>query len=281
MRPDLAFIFSSGYGEFFHHVTQGGQPMPLVVGLHDCFGERSFKPEATVGRNLRTADWVTACSAAVLRTALHYLPALTAISSVIHNALPDPDGAIDTVAPTRFHLAFAGRLVRQKGVDILLAAMALLAGRFPSLRLSIAGEGDERPALEAEAARLGLAGRIDFVGRLAHDAIYPFLARADLVVVPSRIEPFGLVALEAAQVGRAVVASAVDGLPEVIAHGESGLLVAPEDPPALADAIAVLLDDPARARPLGAAARQRAAVLFAWDNYVGAHERLFETISGR
>ena len=96
--------------------------------------------------------------------------------------------------------------------------------------------------------------------------------------MPSRIEPFGLVALEAAQLGRPVVASAVDGLPEVVVHGETGLLVPPDDPAALARAIAVLLDDPLRARALGAAARRRAETVFAWDRYVAAHEQLFEKI---
>jgi glycogen synthase len=278
MKPDLAFIFSSGYGEFFHHVTQCGQPMPLVVGLHDRFAERSYGPEATVGRNLRAARWVTACSAAVLETARQYLPALTPISSVIHNALPLPDLAAPAGPREGWRLAFAGRLIRKKGVDVLLAAMASLADRFPRLHLAIAGEGDERPALEAGVARLGLGQRITFAGGLAHEAVYPFLAAADIVVVPSRIEPFGLVALEAAQMWRPVIASAVDGLPEVVLHGETGLLVPPDDPPALAAAMADLIADPVRAGALGAAARQRAETQFAWERYVVAHEQLFAGI---
>ncbi len=252
--------------------------MPLVVGLHDRFAEQSYGPEATVGRNLRAARWVTACSAAVLQTARQYLPALTPISSVIHNALPLPELAASAGPRDGSRLAFAGRLIRKKGVDVLLAAIGLLGARFPRLHLSIAGEGDERPALEAEVARLGLAGRITFAGRLAHDAVYPFLAAADVVVMPSRIEPFGLVALEAALMKRPVIASAVDGLPEVVLHGETGLLVPPDDPPALAAAIAHLIADPMRAGALGAAARQRAEAHFAWERYVAAHEQLFAGI---
>jgi glycogen(starch) synthase len=280
-RPDLAFIFSSGYGEFFHHATEGGRPVPLVVGLHDRFAEACYRADAMVGRNLRAARWVTACSRAVLETARGYLPALNPISSVILNALPMP-GAPPAAAdhPLR-RIAFAGRLVRQKGVDVLVAAMKLLGERFPTLHLAIAGDGEERSALEAQAAQLGLGSRIAFVGTLSHDAVYRFLAEADLIVMPSRIEPFGLVALEAAQMARPVVASAVDGLPEVIEDGETGLLVPPEDPAALAGAVGALLDDPERARALGTAARRRAAALFSWDRYVEAHERLFETMIGR
>jgi glycogen synthase len=277
-RPDLAFIFSSGYGEFFHHVTERGQIVPLVVGLHDRFAEVCYRADAMVGRNLRAARWVTACSAAVLETARYHLPALIPISSVIYNALPMPDVPAATADHPVRRLAFVGRLVRQKGVDVLIAAMKLLDDRFPDLHLAIAGDGDERPALEAQAAQLGLAIRIAFVRTLSHDAVYRFLAEADLVVMPSRIEPFGLVALEAAQMARPIVASAVDGLPEVVDDGQTGLLVPPDDPAALAQAIAVLLDDPRRARALGAAGQRRAGTLFAWDRYVEAHERLFETM---
>jgi glycosyltransferase involved in cell wall biosynthesis len=280
-RPDLAFIFSSGYGEFFHHVTEGGRPVPLVVGLHDRFPEACYRADAMVARNLRAAGWVTACSRAVLETARYHLPALIPISSVIHNALPMPDEQAVRPDGAVRRLAYVGRLVRQKGVDVLIAAMKLLGDRFPALNLAIAGDGDERPALEAQAVQLGLGTRIVFVGTLSHDAVYPFLAEADLVVMPSRIESFGLVALEAAQMARPIVASAVDGLPEVIDDGQTGLLVPPDDPAALAQAIAALLDDPQRARALGAAARRRAETLFAWDRYVGSHERLFETMLRR
>jgi glycosyltransferase involved in cell wall biosynthesis len=175
-------------------------------------------------------------------------------------------------------LAFAGRLIAKKGADTLIAAMDLLKERYPGLQLSLAGEGDERPALEAEAGRRGLASRISFAGRLTHEAIYPFLASAALVVVPSQSEPFGLVALEAAQAGRPVVASDVDGLPEVVEHGRTGLLVPPGDATALAGAIASLFDDPGRASAMGKAGRQRAESHFAWDRYVDAHESLFQQV---
>jgi glycosyltransferase involved in cell wall biosynthesis len=280
-RPELAFIFSSGYGEFFHHVTERNRPMPLVVGLHDRFPAASYGADATVGRNLRAARWTTACSAAVLETARRHLPALNPVSSVIHNALPMPDEPVPAAGGGLRRLAFVGRLVEQKGVDVLIDAMRLLANRFPKLHLAIAGNGAERSGLEAQVGRLDLGGRISFVGTLGHDAVYRLLGEADLVVMPSRIEPFGLVALEAAQMARPIVASAVDGLPEVVIHGETGLLVPPDDPAALAAAIAALLDDPARARALGAAARRRAETLFAWDRYVDAHERLFQAILGR
>jgi glycogen(starch) synthase len=160
----------------------------------------------------------------------------------------------------------------------LIAAMDLLKDRYPGLRLSFAGDGDERAALEADVARRGLASRATFAGRLSHDAIYPFLASATLVAVPSQIEPFGLVALEAAQMGRPVVASSVGGLPEVVAHGKTGLLVPPGDTAALASAIASLLDNPEQAKAMGEAGRRRSESHFSWDSYLGAHESVFQTV---
>jgi glycogen(starch) synthase len=280
-RPDLAFIFSSGYGEFFHHLTEAGRHLPLIVGLHDLFEEKDFRVDSTVGRNLRAADWVTACSHAVLDRAHMHLPDLRPISMVLHNALPMPEWVSHPASPPPMTMAFAGRLIAKKGADALIAAMELLKNRYPGLHLSLAGDGDERAALEAHAARCGLASRISFVGSLAHEAIYPFLASAALVIVPSRIEPFGLVALEAAQAGRPVVASAVDGLPEVVAHERTGLLVPPGDAAALAAAIASLLDNPDRAGAMGEAGRHRAENHFSWDRYVAAHEDLFHRVADR
>jgi glycosyltransferase involved in cell wall biosynthesis len=164
---------------------------------------------------------------------------------------------------------------------VLLAAGERLAERFPNIRVSVAGEGEERPALEALARELGVATHVDFVGPLPHIAAVEFLAESDIVIVPSLIEPFGLVALEAAQAGRPVVASAVDGLPEVVVHGETGLLVPPSDPRALSDAIAALLLDRPRADALGAAGRRRAETAFRWDDYVDAYERLFRSLSAQ
>ncbi len=277
-RPDLTFIFSSGYGEFFHHLTGGTRAKPLIVGLHDMFDKKAFQPDSIVGKNLRAANWVTACSAAVLKRALEHLPALQPISTVIHNALPTPDWTPGSAASPEMTIAFAGRLIAKKGADTLIAALDLLKDRYPVVRLSLAGDGDERAALEADAERRGLASKVSFAGRLGHDAIYPFLASATLVSVPSRIEPFGLVALEAAQVGRPVVASSVDGLPEVVAHGETGLLVPPGDATALASAIASLLDNPRQAKAMGDAGRRRAASHFSWDRFLAAHESLFDAV---
>lgn len=144
----------------------------------------------------------------------------------------------------------AGRLHPVKGLDLLLEALALLP---PEAQLAIAGAGPENAALQARAARPDLAGRVHFLGQLGD--IRPLMYAGDIYVQPSRREPFGLAAAEASACGLPVVASAVGGLHQIVRDEITGLLVPPEQPAALAAALARLLDDPALARRLGAAGR--------------------------
>jgi glycosyltransferase involved in cell wall biosynthesis len=153
-------------------------------------------------------------------------------------------------APLRPHLAAIGRLIGIKGFDVLLRAFERARAELPELTLELAGDGPLAAELAAAAPEgVTLLGRVDPVG--------PVLERAAAVVMPSRGEGFGMVALEAMERGRAVVASAVGGLPELVVPGETGLLVPPEDEDALAAAILELARDLPRARALGAAGRRR------------------------
>ncbi len=153
-------------------------------------------------------------------------------------------------------VAAVGSLVRRKGFDVLLDALVELRSRISEPLLLIAGEGPERERLRSRAKRLGVAEACRWLGRL--DDVGPVLAAADVVAAPSRAEGLGVAAIEAMAAARPVVASAVGGLAELIRSGREGLLVAPDDPVALAAALADVLADRARARRLGAAARERA-----------------------
>lgn len=165
-----------------------------------------------------------------------------------------------TPDPSCFRIGVAARLVRQKGIDVLLEALADAETR-PAWRLEIAGDGSERRALEKQAVRLGISDRIDFHGHV--DDMPAFYARLDVLVVPSRYEGFGFVAVEGALAGLPVVASRVSSLPEVVVDGATGRLVPPEDPSALAAAIAAVADDPDLAGRYGRAGRERAQGAFA------------------
>lgn len=149
-------------------------------------------------------------------------------------------------------LVFAGRMANEKGVDILIKAMSHLSA---NTSLRIAGEGPDRPALEKLARQTG-DGRIRFLGRLSKERLHDEIRDAALVVVPSRwYENQPMVVLESFACGRAVVASDLGGLPELVRPGETGALVPAGDPAALAAAIQTLLSSPARLEVMGRAAR--------------------------
>jgi glycosyltransferase involved in cell wall biosynthesis len=156
-------------------------------------------------------------------------------------------------------LLFAGRLEHVKGVHVLLRAMPLVLTAAPATRLVIVGDGAARADLTRSAADLGVDHAVSFRGRLTPDQLLPEYERATAVVVPS-VWPENLptAALAALGVGRPLVGSAVGGLPELIDHRRSGLVVPPDDPRALANALLELLLEPDTARSMAAAARDKA-----------------------
>lgn len=153
------------------------------------------------------------------------------------------------VSRDAFLVLTMGRLHPNKGFDVLIEALAHL----PGVVVAIAGEGEERAALTALAARRGVDGRVRFLGWRDDQA--GLLAACDLFVCPSRHEPLGNVVLEAWSAARPVVAAASVGPSELIEHGVTGLLVPVDDARALADAIAALREDTLRARLLAEAGR--------------------------
>lgn len=164
-------------------------------------------------------------------------------------------------------------LVRRKGVDVLLAALERADDRCV---LVVAGDGEERAALERDAGRRGLAERVRFLGHREDKA--DLLAACDLFVLPSRLEGLGVAALEAMSAGRPVVASAVGGLGEAVVDGETGRLVPPEDPKRLAAALDELIADPDLAARMGAAGRERIAGRYDATGMVEAYEELYREV---
>jgi glycosyltransferase involved in cell wall biosynthesis len=149
-------------------------------------------------------------------------------------------------------IAFAGRLLWEKGVDILLDGFARVAARLPQARLLIAGDGPERNALSSQIDRLGLASKVTLLGHVSREELESRFAHAWVQAVPSRWEePFGLVAAEALMRGTAVIASNTGGLAEFVRQHETGLLVPPQDSVALAEALLLLLENRRLTESLG------------------------------
>ena len=155
-------------------------------------------------------------------------------------------------AENTLRVLFVGRLDRQKGVDVLYGAMQRLGARASALVVGSAVVAAENAA--------ATPANVQVTGWLSRDQIAALYAAAEVLVVPSRWEGFGLVAVEAMRAGRAVIASRVGGLPEVVEHGVTGLLVEPGDAGALAEALAQLSVETLQA--MGAAGRLRFERLF-------------------
>ena len=162
----------------------------------------------------------------------------------------------------------------QKGFDFGLEALAALRESHPSVRAIVAGDGDDRESLVALAAELGVADAVEFTGWVEPVDVPALMARSSMVVMPSRYEPFGLVALEAAQHARPLVGFEIEGLAEAVPPG-AGVLVPPEDVPALTEALTAVVDDPAGARSMGEAGRRYVTDDGPWQRHLDAYEELF------
>ena len=184
------------------------------------------------------------------------------------------------LGPSSKAIGVIGRLTRQKGQRILLAAAPGILARHPEAIIILVGAGEDRIALSAQAARLGLADKVVFAG-IRRD-IPDVMAALDAFVLPSYWEAMPLALLEAMAAARPVIATTVHGSAEVVIDNETGLLVPPGDPPALAAAICRVLGDRTLATRLGQAARLEIRQRFDVHETVQAIGSLYEAlVAGR
>jgi glycogen(starch) synthase len=276
--PDLVHINSYGQSVLFHLNTSSAYPAPVLVTLHQSLPEEPVGHQSLLGSLLRTSDWITACSASVLAHTRQLLPEITPRSSVIYNSCTAPAFDPQPISFDPPRLLCLGRLVTGKGFDLALAALPTVLHRFPSARLVIAGDGPERESLKKQSIALGLVDSVEFAGSVPPESVAHLIDEATVVLIPSRLEGFGLVALEAALMARPVVAARVGGLPEVILHEQTGLLVERNDGSGLAQPVTRLLEQPDLAIRLGQAARYRAQREFTWERHVNAYDTLYRAL---
>jgi len=261
----------------------------------DCF----WQLEANFGRRIKArclkADAFLAPSRAIERELvaagyprerIHYAPNGVALRSPgdratqleLRTALAEAEPSL-AVAPTAPLVLYTGRLHPAKGLATLVSAWASVHERWPEARLWIAGEGPERAALADHIANLGLQGRVVLAGPF--DQVDDLLQSADLFVLPSREEGMSIALLEAMSAGLPIVATRIEGNVALIESDRHGLLVPPDDAPALGDAIMALLADRDRAGRLGAAARERVRECFSIERTAAAQLELFGSLLGR
>ncbi|MFC2968280.1 glycosyltransferase family 4 protein [Acidimangrovimonas pyrenivorans] len=255
---------------------------PLVTVLHDVSPFEALGPSRGVlgaGRSrlplregigrlrhrpMRRALWHLLCERSRLFIAPSAYLARCAVAAGLDEAklrvIPHAVEAEVPAAPPPSRQApvvlYAGLISEDKGACLLVEAFARL--RVPGARLVLLGDGPALPALRRRAARLGLARQVTFHGRVAGEEVRRAMARARCLAHPSLVpEGFGLVGMEAMQLGRPVVGFGLGGTESWLVDGESGLVAAPTDAAALAEAIDRVLRDDALADRLGAAARCR------------------------
>ncbi len=186
-------------------------------------------------------------------------------------AAPDAGGG---AAPARLRIGYVGRLAAQKRVDLLVTAF----GRMTEpAELVVVGDGPERARVHRLVEQSPAADRIRTTGFVEHSAVPGVLASLDVLVLPSAYEEMGSVLTEAMAAGLPVVASDVGGIPEVVRHGETGLLVPPGDVAALAAALDRLVADPGLRDSLAAGARRRAAD-YSWPSLAARVAELYRRV---
>ncbi len=256
LAPDIVNLHYIGENAALFYLVKMPETCKLVVSVHgydlEAYPGRGWLARHLTRATLRRANRVLSNSRALLTRAIEIEPSVGRKSSVMANGVDlfDFDSAAPFSHPRRYALCVAN-FPFKKGQDVLVHAFQTVRSRHPDVDLLFAGDGRERSRCERLAADLGLDKGVLFLGAVARDEIPKLLAGCEMLVLPSRREAFGMVLLEAMAAGKPVVATRVDGIPELVSDGENGLLVNPDDPQALADAICALLEDQGLARRLG------------------------------
>lgn len=263
---------------------------PIVHMLHAFAAHRGRSGASRLAARMverrldRYTDWYIAGSQAMVRTGTSQRIFSPDKVVLISNGIDLRRFACATPAPALAEpqgltVGFLGRLEAQKGAVYLIRAAAIVLSQNPAIRFLIAGSGRLQAKLVRLAEQLNISQSIEFLG-WTEDTV-GFMRQVDVLAMPSLWEAFGLSAAEAMALEKPVVASRVDGLPEVIDEGRTGLLVPPADSQALAAAILQLAADPVLRRSLGSQGRTRVRELFSLERMIARHEQFYERVASR
>lgn len=268
--PDLVNIHYIGGNALYGILLSRLLRVPLVVNIH---GEDIARDPAKsrlcrilVRFALGQSQAVLCNSAYLQQLAAQIAPAISHKSEVVGNGvrLEEFEAAEPFVSNYPYILGI-GRFVHKKGFDQLILAFAKAKPNLGEAKLVLAGDGPDRADSQQLAANCGAGDHIEFKGYVNHHSAISLMKGAQIVVVPSRREPFGIVAVEAMAAGTPVIASAVGGLPEIIRDGKNGILVPDSHPDEMAEAMQMLWQQPAIRAKLAAEARRTVATQYTWS----------------
>jgi phosphatidylinositol alpha-mannosyltransferase/D-inositol-3-phosphate glycosyltransferase len=292
-RPDVLHVQCFGPNGTYATGLARITGVPLVVTLQgetqmddgDLF-DVSQVMRASLRAGLRRAAAVTACSAFALDDAITrfglppgsgvVIPNGVSLDGPGHSASGPVAGPLASLGDRPYVLAL-GRVVDKKGFDLLLAGYAAMDPADRIADLVIGGTGPALERLESQAEESGIGDRVHFVGRLTREQVEAAMAGAEIFVMPSRLEPFGIVVLEGWRAGTAVVATTRGGPPEFVRDGIDGVLVDPVDQVAVADVLGRLLSDADLRRSIAIAGRARVAE-FAWPVVADCYRTLYASV---
>ncbi|MBY6060269.1 glycosyltransferase family 4 protein [Microbacterium esteraromaticum] len=279
LRPDVLHVHCFGPNGIYAEALHRQRHTPLIVTSH---GETMGDDNGVYARSalLRGRLRSTIASAYAVTAPSRYVLNDLRSEYGLHAGIVVPNGVDLDVQPadvpkTGDYYFAVGRLGHVKGFDLLIDAFPRLQNE--GVRLIIGGDGPERSALQRQAEAAGTAERVSFTGRLSPDQVDGYMRRAVAVVVPSRSEAFGIVALEAWRAGAPLVMTSRGGAAEFVTDGEDGVLVDPTDAEALSEALAQVGNDPKLADRLRANGSERVQD-FTWPAVVSQYLRLYEEL---
>lgn len=275
-RPEVLHVQCFGPNGLYAYGLSAVTRTPLMISSHgetdaddnDVF-RTSFLIPTGLRRAVQAAHAVTGCSASVV-TDLHDNFGGQGVV-VVPNGVEAID--LDAVGRQTGRVIGVGRLEHNKGFDLLMRAMALT----DDSHLVLVGDGRQRQQLEALSVSLGISERVTFLGARSVEETRRAIADAEVLVMPSRKESFGIVALEAWSAGTPLVATSTCGPADFVTDGQDGLLVDPHDTAALAGTIEGLLEDNELRRRLAAAGSVRVQE-YTWDSVVDRYLAIYREI---
>ena len=279
-KPDLVHAhYATGNG--WWGLKSDLQPLVISVWGADVMDFPSnFLKRAMVKRILNGADHITATSQLLKKVTLELLPSANGKTTVIPFGVELPGEIRQMPKSDRVRVCFVKALTAKYGPDILIKAFAKAVKVVPELELSIAGQGEMLPSLQALVDDLSMAERITFVGQLPYERVMQFISEHDFMVMPSTMasESFGVAVLEAGACGRTVIASEIGGVPEVSINNETGLLTPPGDINQLADAITRLASDRQLCERLGRNNYKFVKQKYKWESSLDMMSELYQKL---
>ena len=259
----------------------------LVISVHGTDLMPKGIPQDRYSKPLQllmnSADWLVAPSQSMLDAVLTKFPRLQTRSSAVHNAVDmtefEPDGPEELQRGQ--HILCIALHHPRKAIDVLIKAFKIFCQTFTGVELWLVGDGPITGQLKDLVHRLGLTEQVKFLGGQGRPAVRKLLRQCSFLVLPSRDEPFGIAILEAFASRKPVVASAVGGIPEIIEDGKNGILVEPENPQALSDAMTVMWNDHELAERLACAGYATVKQNFQWEIAAARYEAAFMKLLGQ